>query len=61
MKCQMIFQLSIAGSAFIHEKFIINSSYPGALKSYKFAWNINIFNPPGLYSLQRVSCFILEV
>ena len=41
------------------KSIIIKSSYPEALKSYNFVWNINIFNHPPSESLQTVSCFIL--
>ena len=43
IKCQMIFQLTIADEIPFMKKIIIKSSYPGALKSYNFIWIANIF------------------
>ena len=42
-KCKMIFQLSIADLLSFMKRITIKSSYPGALKSYNFVWNFNIF------------------
>ena len=43
------------------KRVIIKSSYPGTLKNCDVVWNVSITNSPALESLQRVSCFILEV